>query len=292
MFQIFEYIGIPFGYLFRSIYGVSGHYLTALFLFCLIIKLAILPLNISQRKSMVNRAKLQPQEKAIREHFKGRTGDKAAMEMNQQVMELYSKNGYNPASGCLPLLIQMPVLLSLYSIITKPLTYLCGLNTETIAAIVSRLGKIILPGAGMTQIQMISHIKDNLPLFSDLLKGVALPEFAVFGGAIDLSQTPSLSSFSWILVVPLMTLLASYAAMLIRQKFGDGEQPEDNQMARSMNTMQYLTPLLSVWISFSVPAVIGVYWIFQNLLDVVQQIVLCRMYPLPTLDEPSGRDHP
>lgn len=279
MFQIFEYIGIPFGYLFRMIYSVTGQYLIALFLFCLLIKLVILPLSISQRKSMVSRAKLSPQEKMIREQYKGKTDKKAAMEMNQQVMELYSKNGYNPASGCLPMLIQMPVLFSLYSIITKPLTHLCGLSTETIAAIESRLS---LPGT--TQIQMITHIKDNLPQFSDLLKGVVLPEFTLFRGAIDLSQTPSLSSFSWILIVPLLTLLASFAATLIRQKYGDGVQLEDNQMSRSMNIMQYLTPLMSVWISFSVPAIIGVYWVFQNLLDVVQQIVLCRIYPLPSVE--------
>jgi len=279
MFQIFEYIGIPFGYLFRMIYSVTGQYLIALFLFCLLIKLVILPLSISQRKSMVSRAKLSPQEKMIREQYKGKTDKKAAMEMNQQVMELYSKNGYNPASGCLPMLIQMPVLFSLYSIITKPLTHLCGLSTETIAAIESRLS---LPGT--TQIQMITRIKDNLPQFSDLLKGVVLPEFTLFRGAIDLSQTPSLSSFSWILIVPLLTLLASFAATLIRQKYGDGVQLEDNQMSRSMNIMQYLTPLMSVWISFSVPAIIGVYWVFQNLLDVVQQIVLCRIYPLPSVE--------
>jgi len=284
MFQIFEYIGIPFGYLFRMIYSVTGQYLIALFLFCLLIKLVILPLSISQRKSMVSRAKLSPQEKMIREQYKGKTDKKAAMEMNQQVMELYSKNGYNPASGCLPMLIQMPVLFSLYSIITKPLTHLCGLSTETIAAIESRLS---LPGT--TQIQMITRIKDNLPQFSDLLKGVVLPEFTLFRGAIDLSQTPSLSSFSWILIVPLLTLLASYAATLIRQKYGDGVQLEDNQMSRSMNIMQYLTPLMSVWISFSVPAIIGVYWVFQNLFDVVQQIVLCRMYPLPSLETGNSK---
>lgn len=270
---------MPFGLLFRFFYGFSGHYLTALFLLSLSIKLVLLPLNISQRRSEVRKAKLAPQEQALREYYRGKTDQKAATELNQKIMDLYSKNGYNPLSGCLPLLLQMPVLLSLYSIITKPLTYLCGLNVETVASIGARLGELALSAGGMTQIQMISHIKDNLPLFADLLKGIQLPEFTVFGGSIDLSQTPSLSTLSWLLLVPLLTLFASYATMLLRRKIGHGTTPQN--VDGPMKTMQYLMPLMSVWISFSVPGIIGVYWVFQSLLDAILQALLCKVYPPP-----------
>ena len=69
-----------------------------------------------------------PQEKAIREKYKNKNDDKSAAQMNQEIMGLYTKNGQSLFGGCLPMLIQMPILFSLYAIITKPLTYICGLS--------------------------------------------------------------------------------------------------------------------------------------------------------------------
>lgn len=282
MGNIFEFIGIPFGYLFRLIYNFSGSYLVALTLFCLMIKFAMLPLSVHQQKSLVSRAKLMPQEKAIRAQYTNKTDEKSAIEMNQKIMELYSKNGFNPVSGCLPLLIQMPILFSLYSIITKPLTYLCGLDATTVANIEARLQQTIQTNGSFTQIQMIPYIQKHLSAFSDLLGNTMLPQFTILDGLIDLSQTPSVSHISWTLIVPMLTLLASYLAMFVRRRLGQGEQAEEkNEMARSMKMTEYTMPLMSVWISFSVPAIIGIYWIIQNLVDVVQQIVLYKVYPIP-----------
>lgn len=281
IFQIFEYIGIPFGYLFQFIYGLTGHYLTALLVFSVIIKLAMLPLNIRQQESMVGRAKLAPQEKAIRDKYKNKTDEKSAAEMNKQIMELYSQNGQSLAGGCFPLLIQMPILFSLYAIITKPLTYISGLDAASITSLETRVHEVMQINGNLTQIQVISYVKENLSAFADLLGGIALPEFTVLGGTIDLSRTPSITNLSWLLLVPVLTLLASYLTTFIRQKLNPVEAVgAENEIGRSMKTMQYIMPLMSVWISFSVPAIIGVYWILQSILDVLQQFILYKLCPI------------
>jgi YidC/Oxa1 family membrane protein insertase len=282
IFQIFEYIGMPFGYLFKFIYGLTGHYLTALLVLGVVVKLSLLPLNIHQQKITIARAKLAPQEKAIREKYKNKTDEKSAAHMNQEVMNLYTKNGQSLFSGCLPMMIQMPILFSLYAIITKPLTYICGLDSATISAIETRMLSLLQTKGTLSQIQIISHLQNNLPAFTDLTGNIALPQFMILGGVIDLSQTPSITNLSWVLLVPLFTFLSSYLVMLIRKKLNPAEMPANmNEAAQSMKLMQYIMPLSSVWIAFSVPAIIGVYWIVQSILDVMFLFILSRLYPYP-----------
>lgn len=279
--QIFEYIGYPFGLVFKAIYGLTGHYLTALLLFGICIKLLMLPLNIRQHKGMVARALLAPQEKAIRDKYKGKTDEQSQTAMNKQMMELYTTSGQNPISGCLPLLLQMPIMFSLYAIITKPLTYICGMDASVIAVIETRLHEALQASAPLTQIQMVSHLKENAVAFADLISGITLPEFTILGGAIDLSQTPSFTQLSWLMLVPLLTLILSYLAQMMRKKLNPMEMPVSGSAGQSMQAMAYIAPMMSVWISFSVPAIIGIYWMMQSALDVAQQIILSKRYPYP-----------
>ena len=279
--QIFEYIGYPFGLAFKAIYGLTGHYLTALMLFGICIKLLMLPLSIRQHKSMVARALLAPQEKVIRDKYKGKTDEQSQMAMNKQMMALYTKSGQNPISGCLPMLIQMPIMFSLYAIITKPLTYISGMGASAIAVIETRLHEALQASVPLTQIQMVSHLKENAVAFADLIRGITLPEFTILGGAIDLSQTPSFTQLSWLMLIPLLTFILSYLAQMMRKKLNPMEMTVSGGAGQGMQAMAYIAPVMSVWISFSVPAIIGIYWMMQSALDVAQQIILSKRYPYP-----------
>ena len=279
--QIFEYIGYPFGLAFKAIYGLTGHYLTALMLFGICIKLLMLPLSIRQHKSIVARSLLTPQEKVIRDKFKGKTDEQSQMAMNKQLMALYTKSGQNPISGCLPMLIQMPIMFSLYAIITKPLTYISGMGASAIAVIETRLHEALQASVPLTQIQMVSHLKENAVAFADLIRGITLPEFTILGGAIDLSQTPSFTQLSWLMLIPLLTFILSYLAQMMRKKLNPMEMTVSGGAGQGMQAMAYIAPVMSVWISFSVPAIIGIYWMMQSALDVAQQIILSKHFPYP-----------
>ena len=103
----------------------TGHYLVALLVFALILKILFLPFGIKQQKNTQKQMKMKPKEMAIRKKYAGRNDQPTQQKMQQEIMEMYSQEGYNPMSGCLPLLIQMPFLFLIYKVIMNPLQYIC-----------------------------------------------------------------------------------------------------------------------------------------------------------------------
>ena len=92
--------------------SISGNsYLIALFFFALIMQIVLLPLAIKQQKSQILMAKIKPKEMAIREKYKGRNDQVTRQKMTMEIQEMYQKNGYNQFGGCLPLLIQLPIII-------------------------------------------------------------------------------------------------------------------------------------------------------------------------------------
>lgn len=98
-------------------------YLIALLFFALIMQIILLPLAIKQQKSQILMAKIKPKEMAIREKYKGRNDNVTRQKMTMEIQEMYQKNGYNQFGGCLPLLIQLPIIIILFNIVKAPITY-------------------------------------------------------------------------------------------------------------------------------------------------------------------------
>jgi len=120
---------IPFGYLLKFCCLISGnHYVLALFFFALIMQIVLFPLGIKQQKTSVNMQKMKPKEQIIREKYKGRTDRPTQMKMQQEIQELYQKEGVSQFSGCLPLLIQLPIILILFGVVRYPLSYCVAIN--------------------------------------------------------------------------------------------------------------------------------------------------------------------
>ncbi len=119
-----SFIYVPFSYLMKGCLAISGDsYLIALFFFALVMQIVLIPLAIKQQKSQIMMAKVKPMEMAIREKYKGRNDRATQQKMTMEIQEMYQKNGYNQFSGCLPLLIQLPIILILFTIVRNPLTY-------------------------------------------------------------------------------------------------------------------------------------------------------------------------
>lgn len=97
-------------YILEGIYGVVGNYGVAIIVTTCIVRLAMLPLTLKQEKSMLKMKEIQPKLEKLKEKY----GDNKE-ELNKRTVELYQKEGVNPAAGCLPLLIQMPIFIALYS---------------------------------------------------------------------------------------------------------------------------------------------------------------------------------
>ena len=111
---------------------VNGDYLFAILIFAVFVELVLLPFGISQQKKSIKQARLRPKEMAIRKKYSGRDDKPTQMKMNEEIQELYQKEGYNPLGGCLPLLIQFPLLIALYNVVINPLKYICNLSDDAI----------------------------------------------------------------------------------------------------------------------------------------------------------------
>ena len=215
-------------------------------------------------------------------------------------MELYQSENFNPMSGCLPLLIQMPVLFGLYSVIVNPLRYISGLGKQIVDILtgvfgtssnydinviksISDMGTSIKP-AVLSQIetQLTANGITNItaPEIIDSINGLK-HNFSVAG--IDLTVNPTFA-FNLYLIIPILTFVFAFFSTKIIRKFT--YQPQTAQQAQgSMAMMDWTMPLFSVWISFSVPSAIAIYWILQNILSAAQQVLLHKLYPIPPVTD-------
>ena len=299
MSSLWDIINVPFGYVIRFCNNLVGNnYLFALLLFAIIIEIILLPFGIKQQKNSIKQAKLRPKEMAIRKKYAGREDQVSKQKMSQEIQEFYQKEGYNPMSGCFPLLIQFPIIIALYNIVMNPLRYICGItNTDIIDNIITVVKNteaykdvtfdatrnIDLIGAmktiGYDAFTAIDGFVEAIPSFD------ALPNLELFGGAIDLAATPSFTSFGWLLLVPVLTFVSYFFSMKVTRKLTYQPQADDKATGCSNKMMDIMMPLFSVYIAFIVPAAIGVYWIFKSLLGIVKQFIIYRLMPLPKFTE-------
>jgi len=285
-FNIMDIINVPLGYLIRFCYMIVPNYAIALLFFALIIKIVLFPLGIKQQKNNVKQASLKPKEMAIRKRYAGRTDKATQQKVQEEVMKLYQAENFNPMGGCLPMLVEMPVIFALYGVINNPLKYMCGFGAEMITAITEKIAELEI--AATTQIQMIGAMKNNFDAFTGILPdgfGIgSFPNFNIIGGSMDLSQPPSFANPSLLLIIPVLVFAAQFASTKIIKKLS--YQPaQAGDTGASMKIMEFTAPLMGVFFSFSMPSVIGLYWIYQSLLTIARQFVLAKMLPPPQFTE-------
>ena len=306
MSSLWDIINIPFGYVIRFCSMITGNqYILALLVFAVILEIVLLPFGIKQQKNSIKQAKLRPKEMAIRKKYAGRDDNPTKQKMSQEIQELYQKEGYNPMGGCLPLLIQFPVLIALFNIIKDPLKYICQFSDSTISqisTIVSAYDSEYKFVSGNT-IDLLGKMKDMGWEYFSEVEGLSLeafnnlPNLKIFN-FIDLKDTPDLlASFNFsgegffltqsaiLLLVPILTFLAYFFSMKMTRKLTYQPEVTDKAMGCSNTMMDFMMPVMSVFITFGVPAAIGVYWIFKSLLGVLKQYLLKLAMPLPTFTE-------
>lgn len=126
-----EFLYVPFSLLMKGcLYISNNHYIFALFFFALFMQIILLPLAIKQQKSQIKMAQIRPKEMAIREKYKGRNDKATQQKMTMEIQEMYQQNGYNQFAGCLPLLIQLPIILILFAIVRQPMSYATDLKND------------------------------------------------------------------------------------------------------------------------------------------------------------------
>ena len=276
---------------------VGGNYFFAILIFAIFVEIILLPFGISQQKKSIKQARLRPKEQAIRKKYAGRDDKATQMKMTEEIQELYQKEGYNPMSGCLPLLIQFPLLIALFNVVYNPLKYICGFSDDAVIQIQSIVGT----SSSRSTMGILDKIKNTPYEYFKNVEGFTqkiydeMPTLTVFE-KFNLARTPSdcmnaeaLSDIAgWLVVlVPVFTFVAYFLSMKINRKLMYQPMSDANQaqMGCSNKVMDIVMPLFSVFLAFSYPAALGIYWIFKCLLGILKQFILAKAMPLPVFTD-------
>ncbi|MBQ8849549.1 MAG: YidC/Oxa1 family membrane protein insertase [Clostridia bacterium] len=294
----FDLIMMPVAYILKFFNKIVGnHYILALLIFAVLVELVLIPFGIKQQKNSIKQAALRPKEKAIRDKYAGRDDQPTKQKMQEEIQALYQKEGYNPMSGCLPMLIQFPVIILLYNIVINPLKYVCGLSEEAINAAAEvvkvlrpELAEKALSTSGNT-INLMSYISEiGIDKFLDIpgfTADMVMPKLSYFGVNLGLnpSFTPTDKLQYWLLLVPVLTFVVYFFSQKLNRKLSYQPAVDDAQMGCSNKMMDIMMPLFSVYITFITPAAIGIYWMFKSILGVLKQWILKKAMPIPEFSE-------
>ncbi len=274
----FIYQGL--GYVIRFCYYTIGFesYALALLWFALIVKLLLLPFGIKQQKNQIKMAKLRPKMYAIEKKYAGRTDQVTLRKKQQEIMDMQQKEGYSPFAGCLPMLIQLPLIFILYRIIQRPLSYICMLDSEKIKSLAAALEMDV-----KNEIGIIGKVIHDSSSYAEL-SGVDLPNFNLFG-IIDLSANPEI--LSWAVILPILVFASQFFSMKLTRWLNPAmaAQTQTPDAAMSMKIMDFAMPAMTLFLAFRLPAALGLYWIYQSILSIGQMLLLAKFMPLPTFTE-------
>lgn len=295
----------------------TGNYALSLLLFTILFKVVLLPLGIKQQKNQIRMAALRPKEEVIRKKYAGRTDRATMQKMQQEILDLQQKENVSPFGGCLPLLVQLGLIMVIYSIIRQPLTYICNMGTDALVSLCNEIGLTIGTGANavavtaeniarLDQINAISAIEDHANLealvaqFPELARIPNLDLFglnlgvtpsAVFGGFKDSTAVagvgvPVLVDVAKYMIIPVACFLLQVLTMKLTRKFTyQSTAAQDAQTGCSMKMMDWMMPLMSLYFCFTFSSAIGLYWIYSNILSFLQTVLLSKLMPVPKVTE-------
>ena len=304
--SIMDIINVPLGLILQGIYWVLGNYGWSILVFALLAKLLLLPSSIKGQKNQLRMQAIQPKMKRLADKYHN---DNRNPKYQEELQALYAEEGYNPMSGCLPTLIQLPLIFGLWNVIRQPLTYICNFSDNNLyqavktmvesssdnAAVVklrelfstyiadgkfAEYGDKLQKSLDLNQIYIADAINSNRTSIDGLneaiqQKSVIDTEFM----GINLGETASAHGlWSWFILIPIIAALSSFLVSFLsmrmnRQKNGENADPT----AKSMNMMMYMMPLLSLWIGYTMNFGVALYWIANNLLSLGQTILLPRL---------------
>ena len=159
MANLYDIISKPFGMLMRGLYALTGNYMIAIFLFTLVCEIILIPMQIKQQKNQIKQASLAPRTHAIRKKYAGRNDQATQQKMQNEIMDMYQEEHFNPASGCGTLLIQFPIIILLYNVIRKPLTFISGIASADLLGLAQKFGQSATSVNTVDEIALIGQIR-------------------------------------------------------------------------------------------------------------------------------------
>ena len=291
-----DLIKIPFGYLLDWLYQFTTNYGLSLIIFAVLIKLVLLPASIKSKKSSMKMSRLSPRVQALQEKY---AGDQ--QKQNEAVQALYKEEGVSMGGGCLWSFLPLLILFPLYAVVRQPITYMLHETAEVSAQVIAIIKEAVPTAFGKNEFYHEMIAASRIPEFAEQLKGiVARPgtleglNFNFLG--VNLGLQPNWKIWTWetynwstigLFLLPLASTGVQFLSMLISQKMNnsvvtnekgvqDEEMAKNSQAAQSTKTMMYMMPLMTLWIGFTVPGALSIYWLIQGITSTVQDLILTK----------------
>ena len=285
------YILTPFTWLLQLFYDMTGSYGFALILFAVVVKLILFPFSLKGKKSMIQMNMLQGKMQQIQRKY---ANDR--QRQNLEIQKLYEKEKVNPMGGCLWSLLPIFILLPLYAIIRQPIKYMMGLDPEQITTLIDVLNQYAATTIDPSKNAYYQLIASNV-LFENFDAVVSNPAVAAFAGnlkqldfsflGLALSTIPTWKiwtvELNWnaigTFIIPIISactgLLFSIISMRTNQL--NKNQPENDQAKTTSRTMMIMSPVISLWVGYSMPAAMSIYWVSNNVLSMLQEFLAGKL---------------
>ncbi len=270
---MFDFFANIFGYMLEAIYNVVNNYGIAIIIFTIIVKLVMLPISIKQQKTMKKSAKMQVKIKEIQEKY---SNDQ--VRQSQEMMDLYKKENMSPFSGCLSSIVQFILILSVFYLVSKPLTYMKHIDSKVLDNYATQITEETGETLRYREIAIIKEkgsVDENVYLNMNFL-------------GLDLSDIPSQNYTNWkVYVIPGLYVLTSIFSMRLttsmnkkskeekekenKDKEKDKEQDAMEEMNKQMNMMM---PIMAVSIACIAPLGLALYWLISNIMMILERLVI------------------
>ena len=299
-FALSDIVTVPFGFILKVLYDLTTNYGIAIILFSILVKLVLLPMNAKGKKSMMKMSRLTPDIERIKKKYPDDTN-----KQQQLTQELYKKEGVSTCSGCIWSFIPLLILFPLYTVIRQPIEYMLGETAENAKLIVDAIKTAAPELFGKNDFYAEMIAARHIPDFIEEIRAV-LPEVseATLAGVnfdflgIDLGKQPSINFFAWeafdwanigLFLLPVLSAASSVLSMLISNKQNDSvvtnekgiqdkETAKQSQQNQTAKTMMWMMPIMSLWIGFTVPAALSVYWLISGVLGTIADTFMTKHY--------------
>ncbi len=297
---MFDFFASTFGYLLNFLYNVIGNYGLAIIVFTILVKLIMLPISVKQQKTMKKTAKVQVKLRELQEKY---SNDQ--VRLGQETMDLYKKENMSPFSGCLGSIVQMILILSVFFLVSRPLTFMKHVDADIISKYTQEVMAENEEAARYPEISIIKMIgpkDENVNINMEF-----------FG--LDLSDVPTQNLSDWkVFIIPGLYVISSVistklttamnkAANKDKEKEKEEEvivnkdkkvEPNDKEKAlevskkdednRDIDTMDevnkqmsIMMPIMSVSIALIAPLGLALYWLVSNLLMIIERLIINKV---------------
>lgn len=275
-----------FGYLLNFLYNIFNNYGIAIIVFSVILRIILIPVTISQQKTMKKSEQMQEKMREIQQKYKNNPE-----KLNQETIDLYKREKMNPFSGCLSSILQIIIILSVFWLVSKPLTYMKKVDPDIINGYIEQIKNEDGKSSAYPEIQVIQRKASE-----DERVNINMNFFG-----LDLSKVPNQNMSDYtVYIIPVLYVITSFISIKITNgkkkkekvlqleekttsdKEANTKQSAEDESLEAMqemsNSMTYMIPIMSISIAFIAPLGLALYWLISNILIIIERLIIDKIY--------------